>query len=117
MDTAYPRAPTRAPLTWRCRPPHGRATAMALWPLIEPIPAATAYFGGSRMRLWTWACPLCPSTMVLPRGSASSRHTGPSTLRLLPYRAVLRPLRITTTGYVPSHCAWLRLAYDDGVMP
>src|SRR6516162_9757277 len=90
---------------------------MALLPLIYPITSATAYFGGIRMSMWTWSCTICPSTMVLPRCPASSRNTGPRKPRILPYSAFFRPFGIKTTLYLQSHFEWLRLSYDDVVLP
>src|SRR4029453_12740121 len=90
---------------------------MSLLPLLDPITSATAYLGGIRMSLWTWSCTLCPSTRVLPRCPAHSRNTGPRKIRLLPYSAFFRPLGTKTTCSEPSHFAWLRLSYDDVVMP
>jgi hypothetical protein len=83
--------------------------------LRDPIPSAPAYFGGIRLRRWTWSCTIGPATLVLPRCPARSRNTGPRNPRILPYSAFFRPFGRKTPGYVPSHCAWLRLA-DDAVV-
>jgi hypothetical protein len=105
------------PLKFLCGPPNWRTTAMTLLPLIDPITSATAYFGGIRLSMWTWSCTICPSMMVLPRCRASSRNTGPRNFRILPYSSFFRPFGIKTTWYLPSHFAWLRLSYDDVVIP
>src|SRR5262249_28057055 len=115
VDTAYPRAHTRSPCQLLCRPPHCRATAMALSPLLYPITAATASVGGMRSSLWPWSCPRGPATLGLPRCPANARNTGPNHCRILPSNAGCRPCGIHTLGYVPSHLAWLRLS-DDAVV-
>ena len=66
VDTAYPRAQKCSPVKFRSLP-HSRATAIALFPLRNPITEATGGLGG-----WEYAYARDPASDGLPRSGTPS---------------------------------------------
>src|SRR5664279_3335073 len=110
VDTKYPRAQKLCPTKFCFRPPYTRARCIALFPLINPITCATAYFGGIEIIMCTWSGSRCPSSIRLSFCSASLRNTSPKYFLSSPYNAFRRPFGINTTWYLHSHFEWLKLS-------
>src|SRR5664280_386726 len=113
VDTKYPRAQKLCPTKFCFRPPYTRARGIALFPLINPITCATAYFGGIEIIMCTWSGSRCPSSIRLSFCSASLRNTSPKYFLRSPYNAFRRPFGINTTWYLHSHFEWLKLSYSS----
>src|SRR5271157_5315660 len=107
-DGGYPRAQRCSPVKFRSLP-HSRATAIALFPLRNPITEATGCLGGIAIHICTWSGIKCPSRIWHSFCRARAWKISPNCRRVFPNSTLRRRLGTNTTWYLQSHREWDRL--------